>query len=225
MAQLTISRQSISCGIWMRKKIWIKATMRHAQIFLQKKLLMTRTITCSKLKNEITIEDKIENIGAECTPVMLLYHMNMGYPMLSEDAELCIPAAEVLPATSMQQRTLTPGTRCSPRRQALRSSAITTSSKGKPGMAAIYNHARGYGLQIQFDSSSLDCFTQWKMMGYKDYVMGLEPGNCYPDGRDVMRSTGPAQIPRAGRKQVLRCASDHDRKNDDQWQTILNQAK
>ena len=69
------------------EKIWIKATMRHAQIFAEK-LLMTRTITCSKLKNEITIEDKIENIGAECTPVMLLYHMNMGYPMLSEAAEL-----------------------------------------------------------------------------------------------------------------------------------------
>ena len=27
------------------------------------------------------------------------------------------------------------------------------------------------------------------MMGYKDYVMGLEPGNCYPDGRDVTRAS------------------------------------
>lgn len=53
----------------------------------------------------------------------------------------------------------------------------------KPGLAAIFNHDRGYGLAISFDSQSLDCFTQWKMMGVKDYVMGLEPGNCYPDGR------------------------------------------
>ena len=25
------------------------------------------------------------------------------------------------------------------------------------------------------------------MMGIRDYVLGLECGNCYPDGRDVMR--------------------------------------
>ncbi len=28
------------------------------------------------------------------------------------------------------------------------------------------------------------------MMGVKDYVMGLEPGNCTPDGRNVMRENG-----------------------------------
>ena len=28
------------------------------------------------------------------------------------------------------------------------------------------------------------------MMGAYDYVLGLEPGNCRPDGRDVMRKTG-----------------------------------
>ena len=25
------------------------------------------------------------------------------------------------------------------------------------------------------------------MMGKTDYVLGLEPGNCTPDGRDVLR--------------------------------------
>ncbi len=28
------------------------------------------------------------------------------------------------------------------------------------------------------------------MMGVKDYVMGLEPGNCHADGRDKMRAEG-----------------------------------
>jgi hypothetical protein len=28
------------------------------------------------------------------------------------------------------------------------------------------------------------------MMGKRDYVLGLEPGNCTPDGRDVMRKNG-----------------------------------
>lgn len=33
-------------------------------------------------------------------------------------------------------------------------------------------------------------FVEWKMMGVRDYVLGLECGNCYPDGRDVMRERG-----------------------------------
>ena len=28
------------------------------------------------------------------------------------------------------------------------------------------------------------------MMGYRDYVLGLEPGNAYPDGRDKARADG-----------------------------------
>ena len=43
------------------------------------------------------------------------------------------------------------------------------------------------GLEITFDADSLKFFTQWKMMGERDYVLGLEPGNCTPDGRNVLR--------------------------------------
>ena len=60
----------------------------------------------------------------------------------------------------------------------------------KPGRAGIYNPAIGKGLLMEFDTKLLDHFTQWKMMGVRDYVMGLEPGNCHPDGRDVMRKQG-----------------------------------
>ena len=32
------------------------------------------------------------------------------------------------------------------------------------------------------------------MMGEQDYVLGLEPGNCLPDGRDVMRQKGMLEL-------------------------------
>ena len=43
---------------------------------------------------------------------------------------------------------------------------------------------------MTYDNKALPYFTEWKMMGKKDYVLGLEPGNCLPDGRDIMRQTG-----------------------------------
>ena len=39
-----------------------------------------------------------------------------------------------------------------------------------------------------------------KMMGVRDYVLGLECGNCYPDGRDVMRKTGMLKVLQPGEK-------------------------
>jgi len=170
-------------------KIWVKAVMRHAQIF-STKLLLTRTITCSRRKNEVTVSDTVENIGSETSPLMLLYHMNMGYPLLSEQSELFIPAAEVLPRNARAAEDIDTWSKVLEPTPGFEEQCYYHEFKGRPGLAGIFSPALGTGLQISFDSSSLDCFTQWKMMGCKDYVMGLEPGNCYPDGRDVMREKG-----------------------------------
>ena len=38
------------------------------------------------MENEIIIKDKVKNIGFDETPYMILYHMNMGYPLLTENS-------------------------------------------------------------------------------------------------------------------------------------------
>ena len=43
---------------------------------------------------------------------------------------------------------------------------------------------------MSYDTSEMKYFTEWKMMGEYEYVLGIEPGNCQPDGRDVMRQKG-----------------------------------
>lgn len=58
------------------------------------------------------------------------------------------------------------------------------------GYASILQQKLGIGLEIKFNAGDLDGFVEWKMMGYRDYVLGLECGNCYPDGRDIMRKNG-----------------------------------
>ena len=40
------------------------------------------------------------------------------------------------------------------------------------------------------------------MMGVRDYVLGLECGNCYPDGRDVMRKAGMLKFLSPGEKKT-----------------------
>ena len=46
------------------------------------------------------------------------------------------------------------------------------------------------------------------MMGVRDYVLGLECGNCYPDGRDVMRKTGMLKFLKPGEKKMYEVKID-----------------
>lgn len=183
------------------ESIWIKATVRHARIFAEK-LLLTRTIRCSKKTNSLTITDEIENFGSEASPLMLLYHMNMGYPLLSETAELYIPASGVTPRNDHAAEDLDTWNKVLTPTPGFEEQCYYHAFGDKPGLAGIFNHDRGFGLAISFDAQQLGCFTQWKMMGVKDYVMGLEPGNCYPDGRDVMRQKGLLKFLAPGEKKT-----------------------
>ncbi|MBR4934082.1 MAG: DUF4432 family protein [Clostridia bacterium] len=56
--------------------------------------------------------------------------------------------------------------------------------------AGIFSESIGKGLVMSYDKATLPYFTEWKMMGKTDYVLGLEPANCTPDGRDVLRKNG-----------------------------------
>lgn len=171
------------------ENIWIKAVIREARIF-ERKLKLTRTITVSKKENTLILHDAIENEGDAQSPLMVLYHMNMGYPLLSETAELFIPAESVAPRNEHSAEDLDTWNKVlTPQPGFVEQCYFHTFGK-KPGRAGIYNPAIGKGLLMEFDTKLLDHFTQWKMMGVRDYVMGLEPGNCHPDGRDVMRKQG-----------------------------------
>ena len=169
--------------------IWIKAVIREARIF-DRKLKLTRTITVSKNENILTLKDCIENEGDAQSPLMVLYHMNMGYPLLSETTELYVPAESVAPRNEHSAKDLDTWDKVLTPQSGFVEQCYFHTFGNKPGRAGIYNSAIGKGLLMEFDTALLDHFTQWKMMGVRDYVVGLEPGNCHPDGRDVMRKQG-----------------------------------
>lgn len=179
------------------EKIWLRAHISQAQIF-GRKLELVRTITVRKDSNVLCIDDAVTN-HADCkSPLMLLYHMNMGYPLLSENAELYIPANSVKPRNERAAEDFATWNKVIPPTPGFEEQCYFHDFAGKDGLAAIYNPDIAKGLAIHFDTSTLDRLTQWKMMGYKDYVMGLEPGNCYPDGRPAARADGSLKYIEAG---------------------------
>ena len=60
----------------------------------------------------------------------------------------------------------------------------------KRACAAVENEKLNIRAKVEFDVGALRQLTQWKMMGVRDYVMGLEPGTNDPDGRASNRERG-----------------------------------
>ena len=62
--------------------------------------------------------------------------------------------------------------------------------EGNTGCAKVYNPEINKGLQITFDTEVFPQMTQWKMMGERDYVRGLEPTTNTLEGRKTIEEQG-----------------------------------
>ena len=176
--------------------LYIHAEISDSRIFARK-LHLSRVITVSKNESRFTVTDTVENQGDAESPIMLLYHMNMGYPLLSERSVVDIASTEVKPRNEHAAKDLDTWAKMLPPTPGFEEQCYYHSFD-REGHASIYNPDVRKGLTIKFDTAQLDHFTQWKMMGVHDYVLGLEPGNCTPDGRDVMRRQGKLKYLKPG---------------------------
>lgn len=187
----SIGHQPCEYAYWTEEdgKLIVHTQVKDETIF-GRKLRLSRKIVVSLEENSFEIQDSIENTGDKEEPFEILYHMNMGYPLLDEDSEIMIPSIAVKGRDAhaaddienwMHMEKPTPGyqERC----------YYHTFENGR-GMAGIYQPKLDIELKMEFDANELDGFTEWKMMGVRDYVLGLEPGNCTPDGRAAMREQG-----------------------------------
>ena len=189
-------------GYWEKDgKLHIKATVRDAAIFARQ-LLLEREYIVSLTDNEIVLKDTVKNIGSVESPLQLLYHCNMGYPLLDENAEITIPAVSVAPRNEHAATDIENCLKVEKPQNGYEEMCYYHEMHGDT-VVSIFNPTIGKGLEMHYDADNLKYFTQWKMMGEYDYVMGLEPGNCLPDGRNVMRERGILETLAPGAKRTF----------------------
>lgn len=169
------------------------------EVIFGRKLRLEREIHVSLENNEFKICDTICNTGDTLQPLEILYHMNMGYPLLDEDSIVNIPSVEVIPRNEHAAEDIENWMQMIKPQIGYEERCYYHKFQ-KNGKASIFQPKLEQGLEITFDAEELDGFVEWKMMGVRDYVLGLECGNCYPDGRDVMRKTGMLKFLKPGEK-------------------------
>ncbi len=169
----------------------VELEIRDCSLF-GRKLVMSRRYVFSYTENTVSLEDAVLNDGDETSPYMILYHCNMGYPLLSERSRVFIPHTTVIPRNSHAAEAVDTCLKMQQPTPCYEECCYYYDVKEQGGIAraGIYNEDIRKGVLLSYDKAALPRFTQWKMMGRKDYVLGLEPGNCTPDGRDVLRRKG-----------------------------------
>ena len=171
----------------------IRGKIRETRLFGED-LCMTRTITTRLGENRLWIHDEIENLGHQRTPLMMLYHINAGYPVVDADSELIAP---VIKARTRDDEAkieadrhcrFLPPTSGFKERVYYMEMAADGNGQVKAGLVnRSFNKGAGFGLYMAYPLKQLPLMIEWKMMGEGAYVVGMEPSNCEAGGRAQAR--------------------------------------
>jgi hypothetical protein len=161
--------------------LWAEGTLTQAQV-LGEHLRLVRRIEVQAGGSEIHVTDTVSNEGFNATPHMLLYHINLGWPLLDEGSRFVAPVTGIL-AANMSPQTQQTGYRLQsgPRSrfvQQVFDLAYQTDAQGQVPVALV-NDRLGLGFAYTFDSQAFPCLQQWQGFGEGVYGFGIEPATSH----------------------------------------------
>ena len=175
----------------------VKGQIRQAAL-CNENLVLTRKITTIMGESKIRITDSIENLGFERQPLMMLYHFTFGWPMVSEKSRI---------KANIDKTTARPGQVEAEKELNLFNTFpapqdgyaercyyhnLAGDNNGNTGLMLI-NDELELAISMKYNLKQLFNLVEWKQMRSGIYVLGLEPSNCYLEGRDKAKADGTLQ--------------------------------
>ena len=175
--------------------IKLKGTVREASN-LGENMTLKRTIKTRLGSRAFTINDNIENHGFSAQPLMIMYHTNMGFPLLGPNAKFVGPIISTTAGNDAAQQM---DDCCEvPYPQPEYEDQIFLHEMGADEngntFMSILNRDIGdgtpLGLVMRYNKNQLPLYTEWKMAVKGGYIITMEPGTVTPDGRGALREKG-----------------------------------
>lgn len=178
-------------------RLQISAEVRQAALFGEN-LVLRRRITTALGSNQVAIEDTVSNEGFQPAAHMLLYHFNLGFPLVQTDTRLHLQAVETRPRTEIARQGLASWDHCQAPTPGYQEQVfIHHPAAGEDGLVHVeLRHGEsGLGLRWTYPFENLPYLMEWKMMGEGAYVLGVEPANCDGlAGREALDAAGQTPI-------------------------------
>ena len=168
----------------------VAGEVREAEVF-GPNMVLTRRLTLDTEKNELHIHDVVENQGFDTQPLMMIYHINFGYPMLDDGAKAYFSTTEVAPRTDFAAEGMhnydvmeAPGVgrdeQC----------YYHTGHADGEAFAMIHNEKLGIAAMVRYDKAVFPMLCVWKCMRAGEYALGLEPTTSGVVNRAEARENG-----------------------------------
>ncbi len=185
---------------------WVQGKVREAQVF-GPNLVVARRIEAKIGENKILVRDTVINEGFEPQDHMMLYHVNLGFPLVDEGAEYVFPSAEVIPRTDLAKEHIDTWSQFPApiphEDEWVYYHRLNAAGDGTVWVAFVnrnFGGGRGLGLYLRYNINALPWLVQWKMCAQGHYVTGLEPSTNQVDGRTIERGEGRLIVLQPGEK-------------------------
>ena len=154
------------------KGIVVEAILRRTSLF-GVNLLLKRKISTELGGDSITLEDTLINAGYQDAPYCLLYHINIGYPMLDETTKWQVALRDCRARTAWaKENEKSMFTMQSP--TPMQEETCYFLQLEKPNVI-VWNEKLGKSFTLSYSGETLPCFIEWKSVASGDYALGLEP--------------------------------------------------
>lgn len=169
-------------------EIFVEAMIHDTALF-GKNLVLRRKIHSVIGSESVCIEDSLINKGYASEDYCLLYHINVGYPMLDDGSKLVADVLDYAPRTEWSKEneaTMYEIGDSVPNEE----ECCYFLNLRKP-VVTLVNEKIGKTFTVSYSDETLPHFVEWKSMASGDYALGLEPCTTELDDRFQYRTISP----------------------------------
>lgn len=154
-------------------------------------LVLQRKIILPFDEERVLLEDTLINRGTKDENYCLLYHINLGYPMLDEGVKILTDVDEIIPRTPHSKNKL--------EKRAIFEKPIDNEEetcyfiKNKSDNATVINEKLGKSFKLKYSKDTLPCLVQWNSPASQDYALGIEPATTFLDDYFTYKTIKPQQ--------------------------------
>ncbi len=154
------------------EELIVEAIVRDTAI-CGKNLVLRRRITTAMNGDTVSVNDTLVNESYRNENYCLLYHVNIGYPMLDEGAKIIADTDVCLPRTKWAEKYADTAYQISAPVPNMEETCYYLA----PGSSAVslVNEKIGRKFTVSYSGDTLKNFLEWKCMASGDYALGLEP--------------------------------------------------
>ncbi|MEN1680432.1 MAG: aldose 1-epimerase family protein [Planctomycetota bacterium] len=159
------------------------------------KLRLTTRLSIVLGENAFSLHDRIQNLSEAPAEAQMLYHINVGPPLLGEGSRLLAPIKQLAPRDETSAGGFATWSKMPPPGASLEEQAFYAElwpDERHESHAVLVDPREERGVKLSYDSVSLPCFTYWKnLRSVSDgYVVGLEPGSNFPNNSSFEKQQG-----------------------------------